>query len=256
MAASPTMGKGQAKVLARRLDTLLGRPGAQLHVHSPNDVLVQIALPLVLILAIAVRLTMAAHSMVTGERVNPVVMELWKQQVILRAEQVLDGWERESGFVLFPDLAHVRWEDGFPADERLAHLFESATALNDAAALRERFVEQVLREQIAAMPEALRSEADAMTADEEQLLAVQAFAREIIDQRCRGWEEHIRGLQWELVADLASSLPVTAETQGGDLRQEMRILADALAERDYPLLENVRGEFGFAPNADEQGVPP
>ena len=67
---------GQAKVLARRLDALLGRPGAQLHTHSPNDVLVQIALPLVLILAIAVRLTMAAHSMVTGERVNPVVMEL------------------------------------------------------------------------------------------------------------------------------------------------------------------------------------
>ncbi len=253
MAASPPRDNGHTKVLARRLDSLLGRTGAQLHTHSPNDVLVQIALPLVLILAIAVRLTMSAHSMVAGQRVNPVVMELWRQQVILRAEQVLDRWERESGLVLFPDLAPVRWEGGWPADERLAHLFSQAGALNDAESLRERLVADVLQDPFSALADPLRAEADAMTADGEGFLQMQSLAREIIGQRSRGWEEQIRFLQWELVAEVAASVPVTVETRAGDVRQEMQVLADALATRDYPLLDQVRGEFGtMVPDGDRQ----
>ncbi len=246
MTAAQKQDNSGARRMARRLDNFASKPSIQrIHPLSPNDVLVQIALPLVLILAITARLTMMAHSMVAGQRANPVIMELWKQQVILRTEQVLNAWEKESGLLRFPDLQRVQWKHNWPDDALLAGLFSRAGELNDPQEFRKHLLAAVMQEQFDTLPEALRGDADIATWPSGFTDESRAFATDLIDQRCRRWEEHISELQWELLARIAVTLPVTDATSDGDMQMQMRKLAKALDKRDYPLLKSVQKEYGF-----------
>jgi len=92
---------------ARQIDALVNRSKTKLYTHSPNDVLVQIALPLILILAIIARLTMVASSMMAQQDTGPAVMELWKQQIILRIDRILDDWESDANLAVFSDFSRV-----------------------------------------------------------------------------------------------------------------------------------------------------
>ena len=100
-----------------RLEKLAKTSSPKLFSLSPNDVLVQIALPLVLILAIATRLMMMAT-----QDEGPVILELWKQQLILRIDWVLDKWEKESGLSMFPDFNRVQWNGIWPDDQQYQRL--------------------------------------------------------------------------------------------------------------------------------------
>ena len=62
---------------------------------SPNDALVQVALPLVLILAIITRLMVIEYTEAVRNK-GPRILEMWKQQLILRIDTVMDNWEREA----------------------------------------------------------------------------------------------------------------------------------------------------------------
>ena len=56
---------------------------------SPNDALVQVALPLVLILAIITRLMVIEYTEAVRNK-GPRILEMWKQQLILRIDTVMD----------------------------------------------------------------------------------------------------------------------------------------------------------------------
>ena len=62
---------------------------------SPNDALVQIALPLVLILAIITRLMVIEYTEAMRNK-GPRVLEMWKQQIILRMDTVMNDWEKQA----------------------------------------------------------------------------------------------------------------------------------------------------------------
>ena len=71
---------------------------------SPNDALVQVALPLVLILAIITRLMVIEYTEAMRNQ-GPRILDMWKQQMILRSDTVMDAWERKAELGAFRTLA-------------------------------------------------------------------------------------------------------------------------------------------------------
>ena len=45
---------------------------------------------------------------------GPRILEMWKQQLILRIDTVMDAWERDAELSAFPDFQRVRGREHFP----------------------------------------------------------------------------------------------------------------------------------------------
>ncbi len=233
-----------ARRAARQIDALVNRSRTRLYTHSPNDVLVQIALPLILILAIMTRLTMVAYNMLSQRDMAPAVMELWKQQVILRVDRVLTAWERDANLAVFPDFTHVRLEDTWPNDTRFSRLCLKASALDDPVALRQSILNDALASQTAATPgavEAIIPVADLML---EPGSAEATYAENYVAQRIGQWIDQVVALHWETVAHVAQNLPLATQASADDARTQLHLIADELKARGYPLIAAVSAEYG------------
>ncbi len=243
-----------------QLDALANRSASKFFSFSPNDVLVQISLPLVLILALATRLMMIGLSLAGRDR-GPVILDLWKQQLILRVDAVLGRWERESGLAALPDAERILWNGAWPGDARFQQLCQAGRALADLPGFARALYAQALRYQ----PDAGEPEADTRFAylvqlyDPQSGVAVpdpdavppefritperRAFALRIIEERGRQWSAHVENLQWSAVAHAARSLPLEASVSDASLPAQMKKLAAAFDARGYPLLPAVAHEY-------------
>ena len=76
----------------------------------------QIALPLVLILAIITRLMVIEYTEAMRNK-GLRVLEMWKQQIILRMDTVMNDWEKQAELGAFPDFSRVQWKGAFQLDD-------------------------------------------------------------------------------------------------------------------------------------------
>jgi hypothetical protein len=237
-----TTRRSSAKSAARQLDALVNRSGVKLYTHSPNDVLVQIALPLILILAITTRLTMLAYDLVSQRDTTPAVMELWQQQLIMRIDQALEAWEKEAHLEAFPDANSIEWAHAWPEDNDFKTLCNKANGLNEPAQLRDTILSSALSDQKAATPKtigALIPESATLTDSREM-----AYAATYIGQRIASWSDQIESLQWDTVARIATGLPLANGQTEANAGSQLRAIASQLDTRGYPLLNSIKNEYG------------
>lgn len=243
----------------KQLDQLADRSRKHLFSLSPNDALVQISLPLVLILAIATRLMILSQSVAVQDK-GPAILDLWKQQLILRVDKVLENWERTAQYAAFPEFSRVQWQDDWPDDERFLKLCAEARSLDSIdslsrdlyyAALCYRPPESDVADEDFAYffdlydPEAPHSPPNAEDIPAEFRITPErrAFALNYIGKRCLVWKQHVEDLQWAMVASCAERRPITEAWSDRLLAAQMRKLAATLEERGYPLLLSVTREY-------------
>ncbi len=243
----------------KAVERLAGRAGGSVAAGlSPNDVLVQIALPLVLILAIATRLITMGQAMSDRQR-SAVVLDLWKQQLILRMEQVLGRWESDAFLPAFPAATRIAWEGRWPVDDRFQVLCRESQALVAIETLTGALYRQALDY---VPPEGdseaagvffplydpqVHGEPDETTVLHEDFMMTperRAFAQNYLQERCMKWHDRISRLQWEVVSRVVSDLPPEDALSDGQLAMQMRKIADALETRGYPLLPAVAAAYG------------
>lgn len=198
---------------------------------SPNDVLVQVSLPLILILAIATRLF-------TIQDQSPLVLELWKQQVILRVEQTLSNWENSSGLTTFPDFTRVQWRASWPEDPRYQSLCLHAQNLDNIEQLKNRLLKEALETPLAVTNGAAQVAFDGLLDD-----AQREYALRHIEQRCLKWKSRVTDLQWATVARVLNALPVGDPLTDRNLEKQMDNLSTALNKKGYPLMNSVVNEY-------------
>ena len=242
--------------LGEQLDALANKSARKFFSFSPNDVLVQVALPLVLILAIAIRLMHIAQS-ASAQNQGPVILDLWKQQLILRIDGVLDRWEKDSGLAALPDFERVLWSGAWPDDARFKQVCAKSSALAEPPAMAAQLYEQALRYDPSAS-DPTRTNAtsylvelydplstikpdhpESIPADFTITPERRAFALSYIEERCRTWKDQVENLQWSAVNRIAHSLPLQDGITEKNLQEQMKQLAQALDERGYPLLPSV-----------------
>ncbi|MFA7157842.1 MAG: hypothetical protein WC299_00960 [Kiritimatiellia bacterium] len=198
---------------------------------SPNDVLVQVSLPLILILAIATRLF-------TAQDQSPLVLELWKQQVILRVEQALNSWETRSNLAAFPDFSRIQWSGVWPEDPRYQALCRHARDLDNIEQLKLRLLDEALAAPVTVTNGAAPVAFEGLI-DEER----RRYALAHIEQRCLKWKERVADLQWATVERVLSSLPLGDPLTDRSLEKQMNNLAGALQKGGYPLMNAVVDEY-------------
>lgn len=247
-----------------QLDEAIGHSTHKLFNMSPNDVLVQIALPVVLILAIATRLITIGQGLNNHSR-DQAVMDLWKQHLILRVDRALDEWEQQSQLQQFSDLGRIYWDGAWPRDERLSQLCKQAHDLADLEGMRTALYRRSLTYQPGKSPaegaevnwtallyDPLYSPpgmaSNNVPADFRIDEARRQFALQYIGERCKRWRGEIEALQWKLVEHLASRLPAGSPLADARLDIQMRNIARALDEHGYPLLPAICGEYGREPH--------
>ncbi len=225
---------------ARQIDALVNRSRTRLYTHSPNDVLVQIALPLILILAISTRLTMVAYNMLSERDMAPAVMELWKQQIILRIDQALDAWEAEARLATFSDFSRIKFSDTWPDDADYSRLCLKARDLNDRDALQRRILAAALADQADATPGAVTTIVPGTDLQLEPGSPQAAYAVDYIAQRLARWSDRIELLHWETIGAVAQRLPLGADARGADAFAQLEAIAGELERRGYPVVATVR----------------
>ena len=244
----------------RKIDQMADRSRKHLFSLSPNDVLVQISLPLVLILAIATRLMILSQSMAVNDK-GPAILDLWKQQLILRVDKVLENWEHKSEYNAFPEFSRVQWKDNWPADNRFTILCTEAQKLNNIGTLSSNLYYDALSYQPPVDnqssntataylfdiydPDAPDAPSNAETIPEEFRITPERriYAISYINKRCLSWKEHIEDLQWSLVASCAERSPITETWSDRELAAQMQKLSSTLQEKGYPLLLNLTKEY-------------
>ena len=247
-----------------QLDEAIGHSTHKLFNMSPNDVLVQISLPVVLILAIATRLITIGQGL-TNQNQNPAVLDLWKQHLILRVDRSLNQWEKQSGLPQFSDFGRVYWAHHWPEDDRFKQLCQKARELSDM----EKFKETLYRESLTFRPTSTndfgpagmnwsvtlydpRFAVPGMTSNSvppEFRIddARRQFAFQYIEERCKRWTREIEDLQWKMIGRLASELPADDSLADSRLPAQMKKITDALEARGYPLLPGVSREYRKEP---------
>lgn len=245
-----------------QLDEAIGHSTHKLFNMSPNDVLVQISLPVVLILAIATRLITIGQGM-SAQSQQQAVLDLWKQHLILRVDRTLDQWEKDSGLSQFPDFGRVYWEGRWPKDERFSQLCKKAKALADLEQMKATLYRESLNYQPATtnaragdanwsvtLYDPLYSTAgvssNSVPAEYRIDDARRQYALQYIEERCKRWNREIETLQWKLVDHLAAEVPVGDALTDAKLDVQMRNIATALEARGYPLLPTITHEYGKA----------
>ena len=242
--------------LGEQLDALANKSARKFFSFSPNDVLVQVALPLVLILAIAVRLMNIAQSAATQDQA-PVVLDLWKQQLILRIDRVLDQWEKDSGLAALPDFSRVQWSEAWPEDERFQQVCRQSQALSEPDQMSVHLYDQALRYEPASdastssnafrylvqlydpLSSVKPENPEAIPAEYTITPERREFALNYIGERCRTWRDQVENLQWSAVNRIARALPLQEGITEQNLPEQMKKLAHSLNERGYPLLPSV-----------------
>lgn len=240
------------KQAIRRIDLLTGRRSEKLFSLSPNDVLVQIALPLILILAIATRLMMMHHQVILQQQQQgPAILDLWKQVLIQRLDAVMDEWQSDVGLELFPSIDRVQWgADGWPADQDFSRTCQQLKALNDVSALQHQlYQEALLASDDSGLhvlydpalnegppPENLPKE---LFIDEEK----RAYALAYIHRRTQEWKTQALNLQWGLINRVLQDLPPDTPLADKDLSVQMNNLSLALDQQGYPLLNTIRTAY-------------
>jgi hypothetical protein len=244
------------------LDEAIGHSTHKLFNMSPNDVLVQISLPVVLILAIATRLITIGQGM-TQQGQNPAVLDLWKQHLILRVERTLGQWEKQSGLAQFSDFGRVYWVNHWPEDDRFRQLCAKATELADLETLKETLYRDSLNGAPAGQPgdaspgqfvtlydpryAAPGAASNAVPPEFRIDDARRQYAFRYIEERCKRWSREIEDLQWKLVDRLASELPAGDPLTDARLDTQMKNIAETLEARGYPLLPGITHEYRKAP---------
>ena len=248
-----------------RLERLAKTSSTRLFSLSPNDVLVQVALPLVLILAIATRLMM-----MTARDEGPVILELWKQQLILRIEWVLDKWEKESGLSMFPEFERVKWSGAWPEDPRYQRLCENGKELAHIENLKLKLYQEALeyrpenvlgeaRENASPDRDVYESEVSdsghrqkylwpELTINEER----RQYALQYIEQRCLRWKTHLEDLQWSTIEKTVAQLPIGDKITDKNLSVQMNNLAQAFEGRGYHLLSSIVDEYKQKEQVEKQ----
>ena len=235
-----TKANHERKAIRRIQELAKGRP-EKVFALSPNDVLVQISLPLVLILAIATRLLMASSQQ------GPSVMDLWKQYLLMRIEAVAVEWEQETGLQEFSSIDRVQWQGAWPDDSRFAHLCSGAQALADVTALCSNLLEQALNYvpggdegELALSYNELIEHYPDMALDGARLV----FALTHVEERCLQWKRRVEDLQWGVIGRCVSALPAGDEHLDRDLTLQMARISGELESRGVLLLPSVRNEYG------------
>ena len=243
-----------------KIDRIADRSRKHLFSLSPNDALVQISLPLVLILAIATRLMILSQSMTINDK-GPAILDLWKQQLILRTDKILENWERKSEYNAFPEFSRVLWKANWPADKRFITLCTEAQALNNIGTLSSNLYYKALSYQptidnqssndtTAYLFDIYDPEAPNAPPNAEKIPLKfritperRKYAIEYINKRCLSWKQHIEDLQWSLVAACAERSPISETWSDSELAVQMQKLSSVLKEKDYPLLLNLTEEY-------------
>lgn len=259
-----------ARLQFEALDALSGRSPRKLFSLSPNDVLVQISLPLVLILAIATRLMTIGQGLAALEK-GPVILELWKQQLILRIDRAADAWENAAGIQAFPDFQRVFWRNGRPDDPAFQTLCAKSQELADLEAMSL----GLYRAALSYRPETAPGAQDAAGAgffpmydpaldvDTPAAAGVpaefriddarRAFAMQYIHERCRKWKAQVEMLQWSALDRLAAEMPPNDPLMDSRPDAQMAKVAAEMRRLGYPLLPGIVAEYHHpAPGADRQ----
>ena len=226
---------------------------------SPNDALVQIALPLVLILAIITRLMVIEYTEAMRNK-GPRVLEMWKQQLILRMDTVMNKWEKQAELGAFPDFSRVQWKGAFPVDERFKSLCARAQEMDNRKNLEDDIYNQALAytppiedEESASFfvpvydpdakyqPKNADKISDEFVINEERI----AYAMRHIADRVSKWKEQVEGLQWAAVAQCADKMPLNALGGSPDkISTQLTRVASEMNKRGYPLMNSVVEEYG------------
>lgn len=240
-----------------QLDALANRSAHKFFSFSPNDVLVQVALPLVLILAIATRLMTIGQAAASQQR-SPAILDLWKQQLILRLDGALNRWEQEAHLPAMPDFERILWKDGWPADDRFQSLCRQATALDELPGFVDRLYASALQYQPAEGGDAptnafayiarLHDPEVAGPADGGAEVPPEfritperrAFAKRYIEERARKWAAQVEVLQWSAVERVAKGMPIQEGDEATSPAAQMRQIARQFEARGYPLLDAVK----------------
>lgn len=245
------------------LDEMQRRQKKRLFSFSPNDALVQISLPLVLILAIATRLMIVSQS-ISAQESGPVILDIWKQQLILRIDKVMENWREDSQLAAFPDFSRIQWGEYWPRDSRFQQLCEKGLALNSIERMSTNLYYEALQYKPSGGGERTTAalydpkapfrppKADEIPPQFRINDERREFAVKYISERCLDWREHLEMLQWSVVSRCAEELPMNDELADADIATQARKLADALAERGYPLLSSIVSEYESAPNPDKE----
>jgi hypothetical protein len=245
-----------------QLDEAIGHSTHKLFNMSPNDVLVQISLPVVLILAIATRLITIGQGMTTQSQ-NPAVLDLWKQHLILRVDRSLEHWEKQSGLPQFSDFNRVYWSNHWPEDDRFRQLCQKATELAEMEKLKETLYREALNGTPSNQP-GEASPGQFVTLFDPRFAppgvtsnsvppefriddARRQYAFQYIEERCKRWSREVEDLQWKLVDRLASELPAGDPLTDARLETQMKNIATTLEARGYPLLPGLTHEYRKAP---------
>ena len=226
---------------------------------SPNDALVQIALPLVLILAIITRLMVIEYTEAMRNK-GPRVLEMWKQQLILRMDTVMNKWEKQAELGAFPDFSRVQWKGAFPVDERFKSLCARAQEMDNRKNLEDDIYNQALAytppiedEESASFfvpvydPDAKYQPKNADKIPEEFVINEErrAYAMRHIADRVSKWKEQVEGLQWAAVAQCADKMPLNALGGSPDkISTQLTRVASEMNKRGYPLMNSVVEEYG------------
>lgn len=245
-----------------QLDEAIGHSTHKLFNMSPNDVLVQISLPVVLILAIATRLITIGQGL-SSQSQNPAVLDLWKQHLILRVDRTLDQWEKQAGLPQFNDFNRVYWANHWPEDDRFRQLCKKATELAEMEKLKETLYRESLSGTLTNQsgetsqgqfvtlydPRYATPGVDSNSVPPEFRIddTRRQYAFKYIEERCKRWNREIEELQWKLVDRLATELPAGDPLTDAHLDTQMKKIASTLEERGYPLLPGITHEYRKAP---------
>ena len=232
---------------------------------SPNDVLVQIALPLVLILAIVIQLLTVAQTVETEQITEqkdegPVLLDLWKQQVILRAERIFALWEQDSGISALRDFDRIKWTSDWPDDELFQELCKKGLELGNLNEFKRRIYNDALEynpadygesdESIALFKDLYDAEAESVLKSADEVPPEywidderRAYALSYIEERCLKWKETLENLQWATVEKIVTALPLDSELTDKNLAKQMNNISQALNDSGYPLLPTVIQEY-------------
>lgn len=240
----------------RSIDDLVSSSPTRLFSLSPNDALVQISLPLVLILAIMTRLMVIGQSMAAQEE-SPAILEMWKQQLIFRIDQVMDDWAVEAELPAFPDASRILWEGAFPSDSRFKTLCEKSQAFNDQETLQLWLYEQALLPDgkmerpllILYDPLASVKPENISELPPESLITPERreYALSHIADRMLQWKKQVEELQWTAISETAARLPLDDQAETAEASSELRRIAKELSQRGYPFLDQVTQEYEIAP---------
>jgi len=224
---------------------------------NANDALVQISLPLVLILAIATRLMVIGQQMAEEEK-GPKILDIWKQQLILRIDSLMNDWEKASYYNKFNDSSDITWQESYPNSEYLQTLCKNSKILDTIPSISTNFYIDALAYQPVSLASndisgtltiLYDSELSDIPEDTEEEYIIspdhRQYALSHIQKRCFMWKSKVENLQWDIIANIAAKQPIEDnEITDQELAAQMQKIAYALKIRNYPILNSIRTEYG------------